>query len=134
MIRLRISKPDLVRPYRPPGNMNIRGRDIPMFAVIGGLGTFAAFVVTVGLHLDVAATGVGWLALGVVVYLLYRRGQGLDLASTHKVAIPQPVVDHEAEYDSMLVPMGVRLLRRVRRRHRGQAGGAAPTRGSTSWR
>ena len=50
--------------------------------------------------------GVGWLALGMVVYLLYRRAQGLDLTSTHKVAIPQPVVDHEAEYDSVLVPLG----------------------------
>ena len=37
--------------------------------------------------------------------MLYRRRQGLDLASTHKVAIPQPVVDHEAEYDSVLVPL-----------------------------
>ena len=42
----------------------------------------------------------------MVVYFLYRRAQGLDLPSTHKVAIPQPVVDHEAEYDSVLVPMG----------------------------
>jgi APA family basic amino acid/polyamine antiporter len=106
VIRLRIAKPELERPYRPPGNARIRGHDIPVFAVIGGLGTGAAFVVTVGLHPDVAITGVCWLALGVVVYMLYRRGQGLDLASTHKVAIPQPVVDHEAEYDSVLVPMG----------------------------
>ncbi|HEX5617253.1 MAG TPA: universal stress protein, partial [Solirubrobacteraceae bacterium] len=30
---------------------------------------------------------------------------GLDLVSTVKVAIPQPVVDHEAEYDSVLVPI-----------------------------
>ena len=42
----------------------------------------------------------------MIVYLLYRRSQGLDLISTHKVAIPQPVVDHEAEYDSVLVPLG----------------------------
>jgi APA family basic amino acid/polyamine antiporter len=106
VIRLRIAKPDLERPYRPPGNRRIGGKDIPLFAVIGGLGTGAAFCVTVFLHPDVAVTGVGWLILGVVVYVLYRRAQGLDLASTHKVAIPQPVVDHEAEYDSVLVPMG----------------------------
>jgi APA family basic amino acid/polyamine antiporter len=64
-----------------------------------------AFVVVTFLHLDVAVTGVGWLSLGVIVYILYRRRQGLDLTSTHKVAIAQPVVDHEAEYDSVLVPM-----------------------------
>ncbi|MFL5851305.1 MAG: universal stress protein, partial [Solirubrobacteraceae bacterium] len=74
-------------------------------AVLGGLGTFAAFITVTLLHLDVAIAGVGWLALGVVVYMLYRRRQGLDLTSTTKVAIPQPVVDHEAEYESVLVAL-----------------------------
>ena len=31
--------------------------------------------------------------------------RGWTSRSTHKVAIPQPVVDHEAEYDSVLVPV-----------------------------
>jgi APA family basic amino acid/polyamine antiporter len=105
LIRLRVSRPDIPRTYRPPGNVVWRGKDIPLFAVVGGLGTAAAFFVTVFLHPAVAAVGVGWLVLGVIVYLLYRRAQGLDLTSTHKVAIPQPVVDHEAEYDSVLVPL-----------------------------
>ncbi len=39
------------------------------------------------------------------IYVPYRRRMGLDLTSTHKVAIPQPVVDHEAEYDSVLVAL-----------------------------
>ncbi len=47
----------------------------------------------------------GWLAVGVAIYVAFRRRQGLDLVSTVKVAIPQPVVDHEAEYDSVLVPI-----------------------------
>jgi basic amino acid/polyamine antiporter, APA family len=106
VLRLRHTQRDFPRSYRGPGNVNVRGYDLPLFAVVGGLGTGAAFVVTVGLHPGVAVTGVAWLTLGVIVYVLYRRGQGLDLASTHKVAIPQPVVDHEAEYDSVLVPLG----------------------------
>src|SRR3954447_26376092 len=105
VIRLRLTRPDLERPYRPPGNARIRGRDVPLFAFLGGFGTLAALIVTIGLHPNVAITGVAWLILGVIVYVLYRRSQGLDLASTHKVAIAQPVVDHEAEYDSVLVPL-----------------------------
>ncbi len=83
----------------------MRGYDLPLFAVFGGLGTSIAFVVTVLLHPEVAAAGFGWLILGLTTYVVYRRRQGLDLVSTHKVAIPQPVVDHEAEYDSVLVPL-----------------------------
>src|SRR5690349_21785346 len=105
IIRLRISRPDLHRPYRSPGNLNFRGHDLPLFAFLGGFGTLSALIVTIALHPDVAIVGVCWLTLGVVVYLLYRRAQGLDLTSTHKVAIAQPVVDHEAEYDSVLVPL-----------------------------
>ena len=45
----------------------------------------------------------------MLVYAAYRRRQGLDLSSTHKVAIAQPVVDHEAEYDSVLVQSGTAL-------------------------
>jgi basic amino acid/polyamine antiporter, APA family len=105
VMRLRASQPDVERPYRGPGNVRVRGYDLPLFALFGGLGTSIAFVVTVALHPDVAAAGFGWLVLGIVIYLLFRRRQGLDLTSTHKVAIPQPVVDHEAEYDSVLVPL-----------------------------
>jgi APA family basic amino acid/polyamine antiporter len=106
VIRLRLKLPDFDRPYRGPGNAIIRGRDVPLFAVVGGTATAGAFLATVVLNPDIAAAGFTWLALGLVVYPLYRRSQGLDLASTHKVAIPQPVVDHEAEYDSVLVHFG----------------------------
>jgi APA family basic amino acid/polyamine antiporter len=101
--RLRFKEPDHARPYRGPGRLRIAGRDLPLFAVLGGLGTGMAFVVVTALHVEVAVAGIGWLALGVLVYVVYRRRQGLDLTSTVKVAIPRPVVEHEAEYDSVLV-------------------------------
>jgi APA family basic amino acid/polyamine antiporter len=105
VFRLRIKLPDFDRPYRGPGNVTVRGYDIPVFAVVGGTFTAVAFVVIVALNLAVAAAGVAWLALGTMIYVAFRRRQGLDLVSTHKVAIPQPVTDHEAEYDSVLVPL-----------------------------
>jgi APA family basic amino acid/polyamine antiporter len=106
VIRLRIKLPGFQRPYRGPGNVTWRGHDLPLFAIVGGTATAGAFIATVALNPDVALAGFTWLALGLVVYPLYRRRHGLDLASTHKVAIPQPVVDHEAEYDSVLVHFG----------------------------
>jgi APA family basic amino acid/polyamine antiporter len=45
------------------------------------------------------------MILGLTIYVWFRHRQGLDLTTTHKVAIPQPVVDHEAEYDSVLVAL-----------------------------
>jgi basic amino acid/polyamine antiporter, APA family len=106
LIRLRITQPDAQRPYRGPGNVRFRGVDLPLFAVVGGIGTAAAFFVVTLLHVAVALAGIGWLIIGIFVYVFFRRAQGLDLTSTHKVAIQQPVVDHEAEYDSVLVHYG----------------------------
>jgi basic amino acid/polyamine antiporter, APA family len=103
VIRLRRKYPDVERPYRGPGNVRVDGWDLPVFAVLGGLGTFAAFVTVTILHVDVAIAGVAWLTLGVLVYIGYRHRHGLNLTETTKVAIPQPVVDHEAEYESILV-------------------------------
>jgi basic amino acid/polyamine antiporter, APA family len=105
VVRLRIKYPDFPRAYRGPGNVRFRGYDLPLFAIAGGTFTAIAFIVIVALHPAVAVVCVGWLAIGTVGYLIYRRRQGLDLTSTFKVAIPQPVVDHEAEYHSVLVPL-----------------------------
>ena len=106
VIALRHSQPDARRPYRGPGIIPIRGRQLPTFAVLGGLGTGLAFVVVTLRNPTVAIAGVIWLTLGVAVFLVYRRSMGLDFTTTHKIAIPQPVVDHEAEYDSVLVYAG----------------------------
>ena len=35
--------------------------------------------------------------------MLYRRNQGLSLTQTTKVVVPKPIVDHEVEYESVLV-------------------------------
>jgi APA family basic amino acid/polyamine antiporter len=105
VVRLRFTKPDFPRPYKGPGNVMWHGVDLPLFAIVGGAFTAVSFVVVVVLNVPVALFGTGWLAFGIVLYYLFRHRHGLDLTSTHKVAIPQPVVDHEAEYDSVLVPL-----------------------------
>ncbi len=106
LLRLRVVHPDHERPYRSPGRLPFRGHDFPPFAVLGLAGTASSLLVVSVLDLQVALAGTGWLLLGMATYIVYRRRQGLDLVSTHKVAIAEPVVDHEAEYDSVLVHVG----------------------------
>ena len=103
VIALRFRFPDFDRSYRGPGNIAVRGVDVPVFAVIGAIGTGLAFLTVTVIDLTVAAAGFGWLALGLLVYPIYRRSQGLDLTTTTKIAVPKPVVDHEAEYESVLI-------------------------------
>lgn len=108
VIRLRQTKPGADRPYRGPMNATIGRIDVPVFAVLGALGTALAFAVVTLLHLDVAVAGLGWLAVGCVFYPLYRRRHGLNLTETVRVAVPKPVVAAEAEYESVLVALDAR--------------------------
>ena len=107
VIRLRLTQPDRERPYRGPGTLRIAGRELPAFAICGGAATALSFAVVTALNPVVAFSGTLWLALGIAVYALYRRRQGLDLVTTVKIVVPQAATDTEAEYDSVLIPLEV---------------------------
>jgi APA family basic amino acid/polyamine antiporter len=103
VVALRIKQPDAERPWRGPGNVTIRGYDLPLFAIFGGLGTAIAFVVVTVLNVETLVAGAIWVTLGLVTYVWYRRRQGLPLTETHKIVLPKPAVEHEVEYESVLV-------------------------------
>jgi APA family basic amino acid/polyamine antiporter len=103
VVALRIKQPTMERPWRGPGTLHVRGHDLPLYAVLGGLGTGIAWIVVTVLNLETLAAGAVWLSLGVATYVIYRRRQGLSLTETHKVVLPKPAVEHEVEYESVLV-------------------------------
>jgi len=105
VIALRYKEPDRERPYRSPGNFRVAGVEIPLTAVLGGLGTGTAFIVVTVLNVETLITGGLWLTLGGAVYVGYRRRQGLTLTETRKVVMPKPIVEHEVEYESVLVAL-----------------------------
>ena len=106
VIALRIKDPDRERPYRIGVNIRFRGAAIPVSAVIGGIGTFAAWVSVLALHVDARYVGTGWMLVGLVGYVIYRRSQGLDLTSHHKIERRErPAFFVELEYHSAIVPI-----------------------------
>jgi APA family basic amino acid/polyamine antiporter len=103
VIKLRQKYPDEERPWKPPLNFRAFGFQVPLTAVLGGLGTFAAWIVVMALNPSTLFVGTGWMILGVTVYVLYRRNQGLPLTRTVKVVLPEPLGVEEVEYRSVLV-------------------------------
>jgi APA family basic amino acid/polyamine antiporter len=103
VIALRRRHADRERDWRPPFNFRVRGVDVPATAVVGGLGTFSAWVVVMALNTRTLLIGLGWMALGIGLYVLYRRHQGLDLRQSVKVLTPEPLGVEEVEYQSVLV-------------------------------
>jgi basic amino acid/polyamine antiporter, APA family len=106
VIALRIKDPDRERPYRMPWSVQIKGAAIPMTAVVGGLGTFAAWIAVVLLHPEARTVGIPWMVVGMVGYVIYRRRQGLDLRSSHRIPHAERPPDFEQlDYRTALVPI-----------------------------
>jgi APA family basic amino acid/polyamine antiporter len=103
VIWLRRRKSEEERPWKPRLNFRAFGASVPLTAVLGGLGTFTAWIVVMALYPRTLAVGLGWMALGVVLYILYRRNQKLPLTETVKVLLPEPLGVEEIEYRSVLV-------------------------------
>jgi basic amino acid/polyamine antiporter, APA family len=103
LVALRIKQPDRERPFRSPGTFRLRGRELPLLAVVGGIGTGLSLVVVTVLNIETLIAGTVWTTIGVVTYVAYRRHQGLPLTQTHKIVLPKPAVEREVEYESVLV-------------------------------
>ncbi len=103
VIALRVKQPDRERPWRGRGDVRIGGRLLPLFAIAGALGTGAALLVVTALDRSVLIGGTVWLAVGIATYAGYRGRLGLPLTETVKVQLPKPIVEHEVEYESVLV-------------------------------
>jgi APA family basic amino acid/polyamine antiporter len=89
--------------YRAPFNLRFRGIDVPIFAVIGGIGTFIAWIAVMALHLTTLIVGSIWLAIGVTTFYVYRRAKGLSLTETTVVRLPTPVGTTPVEYADVVV-------------------------------
>jgi basic amino acid/polyamine antiporter, APA family len=107
IVRLRFTEPGRDRPYRVRGNVRVRGADLPVPAVLCALGSAVAFVSLLVEHGSARWVGVGWMAFGLGLYVLYRTSQGKAL--TRRVTVPEQALSRgraaEAEYGSMLVPV-----------------------------
>jgi basic amino acid/polyamine antiporter, APA family len=106
VIALRVKDPDRERPYRMPWSIRIRGAEIPMTAVIGGLGTAAAWVAVVVFHGEARVVGIPWMIVGMAGYFYYRHRQGLDPRKDYRIERAERPPDfQELEYKTALVPI-----------------------------
>jgi APA family basic amino acid/polyamine antiporter len=106
VVALRVREPDRHRPYSCPWNVRIKGYRIPVSSCLGALGTFAAWCSVVALHVEARTVGLAWMAAGLILYVVYRRRQGLDLTTAVKIPRGEPPAGfHELAYRSALVPV-----------------------------
>ena len=105
--RLRYSEPERDRPYRVPLSITVRGGQLPLPAAFGVVVSAAGWVAVMIVHEPARYVGLGWMLMGTLLYVVYRRADETSLLRRVTVspqvlrAEPQPPDD----YGSILVPL-----------------------------
>jgi basic amino acid/polyamine antiporter, APA family len=99
VIRLRVTQPNLRRPFRVP--LSVHGLPVP--SLVGGALTTLIFIVAMATHEGARYGGPAWLAAGLIVYVSVRRKRGAGLLEHIASADAQPLPG--AEFKRILVPM-----------------------------
>jgi APA family basic amino acid/polyamine antiporter len=105
VIRLRFRESDRPSAFRVPFSIPVGGARVPLPAVFGAAFSIAVWVSVLVYHEGARYIGCGWMAAGIALYFVYRRGQGKSL--TQRFTIPAEALQEgtAAEYGSILVPV-----------------------------
>jgi basic amino acid/polyamine antiporter, APA family len=105
--RLRYREPDSPRPFRTPFSVRFRGGLLPLPAVLGTVLSAAGWVALMIVHEPARYVGLGWMAGGLTLYLVYRRVD--ESSPLRRVTIApemlRPAQPAEDAYGSILVPL-----------------------------
>jgi APA family basic amino acid/polyamine antiporter len=105
IIALRVKRRGREMRFRARPNLRIGEVEWPLFAILGGLGTAAAWLVVVVQKVDARWVGLGWLGVGLIFYAVYRR---YVVHAPLRKTVRAPVLIGPAialEYRSILVPV-----------------------------
>ena len=106
VIRLRFREATARRPYRMPFSVKVGSGSIPLPALLGLVMAVSAWVSVIVLHEGARYAGGGWLLGGLLLYVIYRRGQDKPLRKRFTIS-PAALQERGTviEYGSMLVPV-----------------------------
>jgi len=87
ILSLRVKNPDWHRPFKLGWNIRYKQWELPITAILGLVGTVIIWVVVIFTQPYSRWVGLGWMALGLIIYLIFRWANNMPLsqrAKTHK--------------------------------------------------
>jgi basic amino acid/polyamine antiporter, APA family len=111
LLRLRFTMPQAKRPFRVPLSVPAGRGSIPIPTVIAFVGALGGWVIVLALHDWAPYVGFGWMAFGLLLYVVSRSRAHLPLRQA--VLVPKTVLSRDTahgEFGSILVPVFGRKL------------------------
>jgi APA family basic amino acid/polyamine antiporter len=107
ILRLRVTEPDRPRPFQVPWNVSWRGARLPVPAIFAAALSGLAFLSVLAFHEQARWVGIGWMAFGLVFYVVYRKlVEGTSL--TRRVSVTEKALTKqvpEVAFCNILVPV-----------------------------
>jgi APA family basic amino acid/polyamine antiporter len=107
VIRLRVTQPELRRPFRVPFDVSWRGARLPVPALLAAVLSGLAFLSVLAYHDTARWVGGGWMIFGLLFYVVYRKVfEGTTL--TKRVSVTEKALTKqvaEIAYRNILVPV-----------------------------
>jgi APA family basic amino acid/polyamine antiporter len=75
IISLRIKKPEMPRPFKLKWNIKVKGKELPVTALLGLLTTGGIWMVVMVTQPFSRWAGLAWMAGGILIYFLLRRAR-----------------------------------------------------------
>jgi basic amino acid/polyamine antiporter, APA family len=79
IIRLRMTEPDLARPFKLRPNLRVMGKQIPITALLGLLATLSIWVIVIITQPYSRWAGFIWMGIGVVIFVIFRWRRHMPL-------------------------------------------------------
>ena len=110
VLRLRRTEPALARPFRVPGNVRVRGVELPIPALVGAPLAFLIWIAALATHDAARIAGPLWLLAGVILYVAVRRSEREGVLARVRAAEADLVPEAEGAYERILVPLKLGLI------------------------
>jgi len=107
IIKLRVKAPDKERPFRIPLGFAWGRAELPLPAIVAAVISALAFVSVLAYHSTARWVGLGWMAFGLLFYVIYRKVfEGTTL--TKRVSVTEKALTKQVpqvEFRNILVPV-----------------------------
>jgi APA family basic amino acid/polyamine antiporter len=79
ILNLRARKPDLPRPFKLGWNLRIKGKELPLSAILGLCATTTIWIIILVTQPYSRWIGISWMVVGFIIFYVYRRKEHIPL-------------------------------------------------------
>ncbi len=104
IVALRFKFPDMERPFKIPLNIKIKGKELPITAIIGAIFKFIIFLVIISGNKWASSIALVWIIAGFILYFIYRTVYKLPVLEEVSIERIAEAAYLPIVYEGILVP------------------------------